>query len=329
MISCGQPVSIPMKLAVTIDVEEEGLFSGSYAAGDAPAENLRLLSRLDPIFREYGIKPTLLISYQAARLEKQREFLVEINEKWHGEIGAHLHHWNTPPLAELPLKPPAPSESMPKELLTEKMTALIDLLSQMGPRPASFRMGRYNLGPKMFNVLEDLGFLVDSSISPTRRAYAGPNHLAAPTDPYYPDPYYPTRPGGSHILEVPITVLPVIPGQGRLLELLGDHDSVLGAKASWISKNLASIPAQPVWTGLKRLKTAAWLHKKRGGSAVTIFFHSSELMPGASPNLPNQAAVDALLDKISAFLKFLVTSVKAESVTLSEMTKFFPRPKAG
>ncbi|MFH1137370.1 MAG: hypothetical protein V1816_14980 [Pseudomonadota bacterium] len=319
---------LAMKLAVTIDVEEEGLFTGSYSPNDASAENVSLLSRLDPIFRDFGVRPTLLVSYQAARTGKLRDYLAELNEKWGGEIGAHLHHWNTPPLWESPLRPPTPSELMPRELLAEKMETLLDLLAQMGRRPTSFRMGRYNLGPKMFSVLETSGITVDSSISPTRRAYAGPDHLSAPTDPYYPDPLRPTRPGQSKILEVPITVLPAAPGQGRILELFGGHDGFLGRQASWISKNLGSIPAQPVWTGLRRMQTAARLHRLRGGRMITIFFHSSELLPGASPNLPNQAAVDALLLKISLFLEFLVVKMNAASLALSDLPNLFPRPAA-
>jgi len=99
-----------MRLAVTIDVEEEGLFSGAYDARNTPVENVPHLTRLDPIFQEWGIKPTLLVTYRVAEHKPHQELLLALSDKWRGEIGAHLHHWNTPPLEPLPYPQPVPSE---------------------------------------------------------------------------------------------------------------------------------------------------------------------------------------------------------------------------
>jgi hypothetical protein len=55
-----------MKYVVTIDVEEEGLFKGVYPKTEATANNIFELDRVDSLFLEQGIRPTLLVSYQVA-----------------------------------------------------------------------------------------------------------------------------------------------------------------------------------------------------------------------------------------------------------------------
>ena len=110
-----------MRLVVTIDVEEEGLFSSRYESGNAPVSNVAELKRLDPIFREWNIRPTLMIAYQVVRTAEHRDLLLALRETWNGEIGAHLHPWNTPPLETLPYPEPVPSELMSRELLAAKL----------------------------------------------------------------------------------------------------------------------------------------------------------------------------------------------------------------
>ena len=68
-----------MKLVVTIDVEEEGLFSARYNHRDVPVNNVSSLARLDPVFSELGIRPTLLVSYQVARHQQHQESFFPIN----------------------------------------------------------------------------------------------------------------------------------------------------------------------------------------------------------------------------------------------------------
>lgn len=308
-----------MKLAVTIDVEEEGLFNGRYDSGRVPVQNVGRLSLLDPIFRELGIHPTLLLSYHVAKHGPSQELIRELNDKWGGEIGAHLHTWNTPPLKTLPYRDPVPSEMMPRDLLAAKLSALFEALEEMGVKPDSFRMGRFNMGPKMFSLLEDTRIRVDSSISPTRMYYGGPAHLSAPTDPYFPDPRSPARPGRSKILEAPITILPLVPGLGTFLEHMSRRRLLSEHWAASFSKFVGSIPAQPMWTGLNRIKTAAWLHRRRGGRVLTIFFHSSELMPGGCPKHQTERHIQGFLNKLKRFLSWVMVMMKAESVTLSEL----------
>ncbi|MBI5568884.1 MAG: hypothetical protein HY914_02975 [Desulfomonile tiedjei] len=308
-----------MLLAVTIDVEEEGLFGGAYAANNVRATNVQRLTALDRVFSEFAIRPTLLVTYQAARDPANQELLLKLRDQWKGEIGCHLHHWNTPPLEPLPYAEPVPSGLMPESLLAAKLNTLLDVLAGMGVEPVSFRMGRFNMGPKMFSVLEQSPIRVDTSIAPMRKYYGGPEQLWAPTDPYFPDPDNPYVPGGSHILELPMTILPVTPGLAVILERFSRLGPRADSMASWVAKYVASLPAQPLWTGLERLKTAVRLHRKRRGECLTIFFHSSELMPGASPENRTEDDVKRFLERLAAFFAWLRDDIHVESLTLSEI----------
>jgi len=308
-----------MKLVVTIDVEEEGLFSGNYHSHHVPVGNLANLDLLDPVFTDLGIRPTLLVTYQAVRHPMHRERLQSLKDKWDGEIGAHLHTWNTPPFEPSSYAEPVPSEKMPRKLLKAKLSTLLDAINKMGVDPVSFRMGRFNMGPRMFSVLEDTGIQIDSSIAPMRIYYGGPAHLSAPTDPYFPDPKNPLSKGNSRILEAPVTILPLIPKLGTFLEHLETDPILPRPWISWFSKYLGSLPAQPMLLGLRRLKLAVKMHRLRGGNTLTIFFHSSELFPGGCPQHRTSGDVERFLHKLKKYLSWLVMDRKAESVPLCDL----------
>jgi hypothetical protein len=310
-----------MQLALTIDVEEEGLFNGSYLTRNPPRRNLASLAVLDPIIAELGLRPTLLVSYQAIREAADRDAIHALGKRWCAEIGAHLHPWNTPPLVELPYPQPVPSEVIPRAILAAKLETLWKSLADMGIVPASFRMGRFNLGPKMFSLLSDMAIKADSSVAPMRSYYGGPRHLGAPTDPYYPDPADPARPGRSGILEVPLTILPILPGLGAFLQRLESRPYPPGRWTAWFAQRLASLPAQPAWVGLRRLKAACRMHRRRGGRVLTVFLHSSELMPGGCPQHPRREQVEGFLRRLGAFLSWARTELEAEPVTLSDLAR--------
>ncbi|MGC8602553.1 MAG: hypothetical protein ACP5VS_02555 [Desulfomonilaceae bacterium] len=308
-----------MKFAITIDVEEEGLFSGLYSPNDAPATNIFELDRLDRIFMDLGVRPTLLVSYQVAKKPACLNKLFTLTQRWNGEIGAHLHHWNTPPIVYNPAPPPVPSELMSMDLLESKTLSLIEILSTIGKTPTSFRMGRFNMGPKMLQVLEKIGVKVDSSVTPMRKAYGGADHLCAPTDPYFPNPLEPTQKGESLVLEVPVTVLPIFNEIGQYFERLSNVSLIPGGVAEWLSMNLGSIACQPAWVNLGIAKAGVMLHKSRGGECVTVFFHSSELTPKMNPLNPTEEDVQKFIKRLYLFIRWIQKRYNAQCLTLSEL----------
>ena len=97
-----------LRVVVSLDVEEEGLFSGRYAASDCGVRNVALLPRLAPLSRELGFPLTLFCAHTVFASAEARPVLAWMRDHCGAEIGAHLHHWSTPPLVETGPEPGLP-----------------------------------------------------------------------------------------------------------------------------------------------------------------------------------------------------------------------------
>ena len=172
----------------------------------------------------------------------------------------------------------------PRRLLRDK---LADLVSQvqgsLGVTPRSFRMGRFDWGPQVMALLPEFGLKVDSSIVPLTAKSASPKTS-------WPRP---TRSAsrasaGAPLLEAPLTLVPVIPGTPRAVYgLAAALPGAWGRRLLGWFRYLGAAGIQPAWFPLASMRLAAWLHRRRGGRVLTMFFHSSELQPGATRLFPH------------------------------------------
>jgi hypothetical protein len=307
-----------MKLVISIDVEEEGLFSGKYPQTPPGVSNVANLKRLEFIPREFGFPLTLLVTYQVARDAAAQEVLKYWRDRYRTEIGAHLHPWNTPPLIDHPEPEPVRSEKIPLPVLQEKLANLVGCLKKnLGVTPRSFRMGRFDWGPRLLSLLPGMGLRVDSSMVPLRSQPGGADNFLAPADPFLM-----TLPGaaGGPLLEVPLTMIPVCPAAARLVyRFSAAWPGARGERVrGWFPYVLAA-GIHPVWYPLRSMRLAVRLHRRRGGRVLNLFLHSSELAPGGTPQFPNEAAVARLIAKIRAFLTWLTATGPIKGVTLSDL----------
>lgn len=311
-----------MKLVFSIDVEEEGLFTGEYWREPPGVENVRGLDRLEFISKEFGFPLTLLVSYRVARDARARKVLLGWKDLRGAEIGAHLHHWSTPPFDELPYPEPVPADRVPPALLRAKLDSLLDALrTNLGVTARSFRMGRFDLGTQVPKLLPELGLLTDSSIVPLRRTAGGPDHFMAPCEPYRLEGSDDRTPS---VLEVPLTMIPLFP---RTRNAVYRQSSFLPPRARdfllTAYRHAAVVGVHPAWFSLGAMKLAANLHRARGGHVLCMFLHSSEVHPGATPKFRTESDVSRLVDKIRAFLAWLVRTGPVRGMTLEELRAFF------
>ena len=156
-----------MKLVISIDVEEEGLFSGRYPRRPPGVNNIAALSRLEFIPREFGVPLTLLLSYQVAVNSAARPILEQWQERHGAEIGAHLHHWNTPPFSHPTDPEPLASQELSQAMVQAKLQTLVETIGRnFGSAPRSFRMGRFDWWPAILELLPGAGLSCDSSMVP-------------------------------------------------------------------------------------------------------------------------------------------------------------------
>ncbi len=309
-------MSQPLYLVITIDVEEEGLFSGNYPRSGAGVTNVAELARLEFVHREFGFPLTLLATYPVARDPAAREVLASWQQERGAEIGAHLHPWNTPPFNELPDPEPIATAKLPLALVGAKLKSLVDCLTEgFQEPPRSFRMGRFDWSPGLLKLLPDCGLRVDSSMVPLTFKGEGFQNFLTPTDPFWLEA--PDSPG-SGLLEAPVTMVPVLKGSAKAVHYLA---GLLPGKAgeALLSRYrfVGAAGIHPAWFPQFSMRLAARLHRRRGGRVLILFLHSSELLPGGSPDFPDAGAVDRLVAKLRDFLAWLLKQGPVTGLTLS------------
>ena len=310
-----------LRVVVSLDVEEEGLFSGRYAASDCGVRNVALLPRLAPLSRELGFPLTLFCAHTVFASAEARPVLAWMRDHCGAEIGAHLHHWSTPPLVENRAGtgtaahkadgPPTRTDRLPRDLLRRRLRTLLDAGRDFQSAPlTSFRMGRWDLKAVVRPLLAEAGISVDSSVCPLRAFRDGPDHFLAPADPYWAEDL-----PGRRLLEAPITQIPLSPALARLWYGLARRKAgLLDSFHFW-----GALSPNPVWHSPRVMRLASRLHARSGGKVLSLFWHSSEMLPGASPNVPDQAAADALLQKIYDYLRWLKENFKVRGVTAAQL----------
>jgi hypothetical protein len=155
---------------------------------------------------------------------------------------------------------------------------------------------------------------MDSSIVPLTLKGTG-DYFLAPADPFC---LIPATPGHPALLEAPLTMVPVAPALPRVLARLAPRlPSAAGRRLLDSFRFVGAAGIQPAWFPLPSMRLAASLHRRRGGRVLTMFFHSSELQPGASRLFPTELAVRRFVAKIRAFLDWLVQTGPVTGVTLS------------
>jgi hypothetical protein len=170
---------------------------------------------LQPLFDEFGVKPVYFVSHEVMEDDDSREYLCSIADRC--ELAAHLHAGF--------INPDKRGESMAGILRHEmqhqysldveraKMKNLTELfMRSFGMSPHSFRAGRYGIGHNTGKILMELGYKVDSSVTPHIR-WKDPYVEDAPDFSMLPEQPYKVcesgdiwRSGTGPLLEVPITI---------------------------------------------------------------------------------------------------------------------------
>lgn len=317
-----------MKLIVTLDMEADNQWEHGCPIS---IENVRFWQPFQALSEQYRFAPTYLITSEIATDPRSVDFLRPLVEAGKIEVGAHLHPWTTPPFRDQPgLRfndsiHVFPSQLSPHVLGEKLATLTAQITDAIGRQPTSFRAGRFGFNNACAKALSRLGYVVDSSVTPL---ISWAKHAGLPDANGGPDfRHQPARPflisvgGDRPLLELPVTILMTKAFLKRLPGLLRLYQAVyerLGHKGphSWL------LP-QPLWLRPLPETTpehlgAVWLEaKRRSLPAAVMMFHSSELMPGASPYRSTKESVDQLLGLLEAFFRDVQRS-GGESATLTE-----------
>jgi hypothetical protein len=314
-MDCGKPAFL-----ITMDTEGDNLWSRPASPQTA---NSKSLPRFQQLCERHGLKPTWLTNWEMAGCPVFGEFGQDVLRRGAGEIGMHLHAWDTPPLvpwtADDSKHHPYLFE-FPEHLMREKIKRLTARLEEAFERKmVSHRAGRWGFTARYARLLAELHYGVDCSVTPlvswsgekgTPNGAGGCDFRRFPARPYFLDLEDISREGSSKLLEAPVTIVQ----KYRFAQPIEDHIPLL-------RRYVARVFPAVVWmrpNGRNRRFLLGVLEQAReqGWPYVEFMLHSSELMPGGSPTFRTAVAIEKLYDDLEAL--FEAAAVDFQAATLSE-----------
>lgn len=319
------------KVFITIDTEEDNW--GDYTDTVGSVENISALPRLQALFDKYRVIPTYLINYPVASQQSSIDVLKAFLDEGVCEIGTHCHPWNTPPVDEALNAKNSMMCNLDYDLLIKKMRHLHETIeNNFNIKPQAFRAGRWALNEDVARCLSELGYLVDTSMSPfvDWSSSQGPDFRASSTYPFYFDANnLSLHDVQGDLLEVPPTIgfyqknfklcdylqNKISDGVFSRFRLLGILDRLNLLNFHWLSPELSDGPEM-----VKLSKRFV----KSGHKFLNMSFHSTSLLPGKSPFVSDEAGLEDFLEKIEIFLQY-ASNNNFEFLPLSKAVDFVER----
>lgn len=280
--------------------------------------NLDGLPRVQRRFERFGVRPTWLLAWPVAA-RKEGDLFADAWAEDRGEVGVCLQPWCTPPFEanedRLAAHPPS---ALPAAAVEAKLGALTDrIIERFGRAPRCHRAAGGGLDGALLQALERRGYLADLSVTPLvdGRARGGVDWRGAPSVPYFPDRQRPMARGDSPVLEIPVTA-----GFERAMPASVAR-ALVGLPASarrLIARGgLRPRVLDPVRFDAAALCRLAEAEVARGVPCLHLAMASRALHPGCSVVAPSPADVEAILDRLDAFLRFAVDTLRVQPETVS------------
>ena len=310
--------SRPPAFLITIDTEGDNLWS---RPREITTNNANFLPRFQSLCEHYKFKPTYLTNYEMAQSESFVEFGRNILHRKTGEIGMHLHAWNSPPLKPLThddfYHQPFLTE-YPELLMREKIIFMTELLeNKFDTKIVSHRAGRWSFNNIYASLLIKQGYYVDCSVTPYiswQSTLGNPKGKGGIDFSHYPDYAYfldlddISKFGQSSLLELPMTIMAC--HRPRFIQMMSYIPLVgKGIKRFWPNVNWL----RPNGRNLKTMLTIINQAISEQRPYIEFMLHSSELMPGGSPTFKNKQSIEKLYND----LEFLFEAIQRSFIGMT------------
>jgi hypothetical protein len=308
--------------------------------------NAAFLPRFQALCERYGFKPTWLTNYEMACCPVFHEFGRDVVQRGAGEIGMHLHAWNSPPIVPLTdddLSRQPYLIEFPPTVMRDKIARLTELLeSTFGCKMLSHRAGRWALDRTYARLLIEAGYRVDCSVTPhvSWAAFRGADCGSGgcdfsqfPTQPYFLDPDRIDRPGSSPLLELPMTIRPRRRWLASFVSASGQRQPVgprtahpsrspLGRLLRYLFPPLNWL--RPDGRNLRPMLQLVRQVQAEHAPYAQFMLHSSELMPGGSPRFPTARRIERLYAHLEQLFEAATHVFRGR--TLGEFWDEFAKP---
>lgn len=280
------PKEFGVRYSVFVDTEEEFDWSLPQSRASIGTSHIRFLPEFQRLAEAHGVKPCYLIDYPVADSPDAIAILRGMMAGGRCTVGTQLHPWVNPPFDEEVNTFNSFVGNLPFALERAKLLALTTKIeTEIGVRPVVYRAGRYGIGANSAQLLEELGYRVDTSVRPffDYSAEGGPNFLRHDARPYW------TGPNGL-LLELPLgaTYTGQLRRFGRSLQSFARNRSyVAGALAR--TGMVSRVALTPEDMPLEDVKNAISAMIGEGLQYLSFSFHSPSLTPGHTPYVRNSA----------------------------------------
>ncbi len=291
---------------ITVDTEGDDIWSGPSVV---TTRNSAFIPRFQALCERFGFKPTYLTNYEMTQDRGFVSFARDVEARGAGEVGMHLHAWNSPPAHRLTADDDKAMPYLidyPTAALRAKVADMTGRLQDtFGRSPTSHRAGRWAMDARYVEALIEHGYTVDCSVTPhvywDKSSALSPggemDYRRYPAAAYFVDPADLSKAGDSPLLELPMTIAStgVLP-RGAVPDF---------AYRSPALRRLAN-----------RLVPVQWLRPMPGNLSgmirlidrcvgerrpyVEMMLHSSELMPAGSPYFRDAPAIERLYADLEA-----------------------------
>lgn len=283
---------------ITIDVEPD-CSPNWQRSNPLTFENIEtgIAEILHPLFADYEMKPTYFVSPEIMKHPQSISILKNLKNC---ELGAHLHSEYIEP--ESKYTDPTGTRSsefpcnLPDNIEFEKIKSITRLFKEcFGYQPQSYRAARFGADSDTFRRLAELGYKVDSSVTPhiNWRSKGGPDFTDYPDQPYWIEKH--------KLLEIPVTI------DKKRFVLLPDKWFCY----KWLRPS--------IMTCYEMKKLIDRFVSKNGDCAVlNMMFHSMEVIPNASPYVTSIKGQAKFVKKLKDIFEYL-KKLGFEGMTLAEI----------
>lgn len=304
---------------ITIDTEGDNLWENHNLIS---TKNTHYLPRFQALCEKYAFKPVYLTNYEMAVDDDYVAFARDVIARGTGEVGMHLHAWNSPPLDPLTdddwrYKPYL--IEYPAGLIRSKVEFMTRLLEDtFQTKMLSHRAGRWAFNEYYAALLIEFGYAVDCSVTPkvnwqfspgNPEGKGGTNYRDFPSHAYFMDEKNIARAGTSSLLEVPMTIQ--YKHSGLMNSLKSGYDRLRGKRRSpsvnWL---------RPSGGNVESMKRVVRQSLDEGHDYVEFMLHSSEFMPGGSPTFATEQHIERLYQDLEQLFSWL--SERTVGKTLAE-----------
>ncbi len=318
----GSDVRAPLRsppapmLVTTIDAEEDFDWNGPFIRTSTRVTSMRSQYKAHRVFERHGVVPTYLVDFPVASQDFGRGPLKELLQSGQCEIGTQLHPWVNPPFVEVISNRNSYPGNLPMVIEYDKLLALTNMLEEaFGLRPRIYRAGRYGFGPNTAEILNHLGYLVDTSMMPCWNygPRGGPDFRTVPAEPHWIG-------HDRTLLEMPVSV--AFAGRAarfgaRVSDTLYNRISEAVGLTSIVARLglIERIRLTPEGVAINEGKRLVRQMIADGKRVFVLTYHSPSLEPGGTPYVRTADDLARFLAWLEEFYDFFAKEIGGRCVS--------------